>query len=300
MAGGATFSCDACGKQYPWKAELAGKKAKCKCGAVVDIPAQPRAARAAARAPVAVAAAAAPVEQAGGYRCPACKNDLTPGTAICVNCGFDLRSGQYVSTQVDTGDDEAEAAPAPKKKKKAAAAAGGKVSATGWVGVTKSAREKAVAAEADKSRTMKQVIIALVLCVAVVGVIFGGKLIFKHMGNKGDQTANMKGDDAAANDLLQNHQPMEAAEFIKSHDSRMLGTQWTKGKALGKIKEWYDLGAVKVWVASDGLIAREVVIELPKEGEKRKALFDWITIWRDPTGEHPVKDEGQSYLMIAP
>ena len=118
MAGGATFSCNSCGKQYPWKPELAGKKAKCKCGAVLNIPAQPQAARAAARAPVAVAAA--PVEEAGGYRCPACKNDLTPGTAICVNCGFDLRSGQYVSTQVDTADDEAEAAPTPKKKKKAA------------------------------------------------------------------------------------------------------------------------------------------------------------------------------------
>src|SRR5213593_2305644 len=112
MAGGATFSCDSCGKQYPWKSELAGKKARCKCGAILNVPAQPQAAR------------AAPVEAAGGYRCPACKNELTPGTAICVNCGFDLRSGQYVGTDVDTGDQEAEAAPTPKKKKKKAAAAG--------------------------------------------------------------------------------------------------------------------------------------------------------------------------------
>src|SRR5947199_8749342 len=140
MAGGATFSCDSCGKQYAWKPELAGKKAKCKCGAVLSIPAQPQMARAAARAPVAVAAAA-PVEESAAYRCPACKSDLNPGTAVCVNCGYDLRTGQYVSTQVDTGDD-GEAAPAPKKKKKkkAAAAGGatGKPSATGWVGVSKS------------------------------------------------------------------------------------------------------------------------------------------------------------------
>jgi hypothetical protein len=30
----------ACGKQYAWKPELAGKRAKCKCGAVVKIPAE--------------------------------------------------------------------------------------------------------------------------------------------------------------------------------------------------------------------------------------------------------------------
>src|SRR4051794_31875728 len=32
------FSCDACGKSYRWKPELAGRKAKCKCGAVMVCP----------------------------------------------------------------------------------------------------------------------------------------------------------------------------------------------------------------------------------------------------------------------
>jgi hypothetical protein len=32
------FSCSACGRQFAWKKELAGKKAKCKCGAMVEIP----------------------------------------------------------------------------------------------------------------------------------------------------------------------------------------------------------------------------------------------------------------------
>ncbi|MGH7215308.1 MAG: hypothetical protein ACREIT_11150, partial [Tepidisphaeraceae bacterium] len=49
-----TFSCGSCGKSYKWKPELAGKKAKCKCGAEMHVP---------AAAPVAapVARAAAPV-----------------------------------------------------------------------------------------------------------------------------------------------------------------------------------------------------------------------------------------------
>jgi hypothetical protein len=35
---GPKFSCPQCGKVYPWKAELAGKKGKCKCGAVMHVP----------------------------------------------------------------------------------------------------------------------------------------------------------------------------------------------------------------------------------------------------------------------
>ena len=33
-----TFACPACGKTYPWKPALAGKKGKCKCGSVMSIP----------------------------------------------------------------------------------------------------------------------------------------------------------------------------------------------------------------------------------------------------------------------
>lgn len=43
MAGDAAamrFSCDGCGKSYAWKRELAGKKAKCKCGATISVPTQ--------------------------------------------------------------------------------------------------------------------------------------------------------------------------------------------------------------------------------------------------------------------
>jgi len=297
MAGGATFSCDSCGKQYPWKPELAGKKAKCKCGALISIPAQAQAARAAARTPVAVPAAEA-VDESQGYRCPACKGDLTPGQAICVGCGYDLRTGQYVSTQVG-GDDEAEAAPTPKKKKKAAGAAAksGKPSATGWVGVSKSRREKAAENEADKSRTIKQVVIALALCVVVVGVVFGGKFIFKAVGGK-KQDVKMPGQDAEAYRLLNENQPMEAKAFIESHKSRMLGSTWTQAKALLKIQQWYDMGAVSVQVPSDGLMARIVIIELPQDKAKREALINWQAVNEDENGHIiTIKDEGQKYVL---
>ena len=36
---GGKFSCAACGKQYTWKPQLAGKKAKCACGSSLVVPA---------------------------------------------------------------------------------------------------------------------------------------------------------------------------------------------------------------------------------------------------------------------
>ena len=41
MTQGLNFACPSCGKQYPWSAELAGKKGKCKCGNVWRVPAEP-------------------------------------------------------------------------------------------------------------------------------------------------------------------------------------------------------------------------------------------------------------------
>src|SRR5687768_17167318 len=45
------FNCASCGKDYRWKPEIAGKRAKCKCGAEVAVPAKdPGPARSAAKA----------------------------------------------------------------------------------------------------------------------------------------------------------------------------------------------------------------------------------------------------------
>jgi hypothetical protein len=110
------FTCAACGKDYRWKPELAGKKAKCKCGAVIAVPSQaPKVAapkpaakpkpaeqdmdfdglyalaqeenKASARQPTVVD------ESAAGYRCPSCSTPLPPGAAVCSNCRTDLRTG---------------------------------------------------------------------------------------------------------------------------------------------------------------------------------------------------------------
>ena len=40
MPDGPTFACDTCGKTFAWKLQIAGKKAKCKCGAALTVPAE--------------------------------------------------------------------------------------------------------------------------------------------------------------------------------------------------------------------------------------------------------------------
>ena len=97
------FHCSTCGKEYRWKPELAGKKAKCKCGTVISIPTAPPAPKAAE--PEAdldslyalaqeekKATRAAPVASAG-YRCPSCSAEMAAGSAVCTNCGLDIRTG---------------------------------------------------------------------------------------------------------------------------------------------------------------------------------------------------------------
>lgn len=108
------FVCSSCGKDYRWKPELAGKKAKCKCGNVITVPAKPP-------APAAARPLAEPKEQdadldglyalaqeekkavrsagvvdqgaAAGYRCPSCSASMPPGAMICPNCQLDMRTG---------------------------------------------------------------------------------------------------------------------------------------------------------------------------------------------------------------
>ena len=98
--------CPGCGKTYRWKAELAGRKVRCKCGQVMRMPAD---------APGAAlddsdgydlaspeeSAAAAPTAS----RCPSCGQDIKPGTVVCINCGYNLQTGAKIQTAVATDAD---------------------------------------------------------------------------------------------------------------------------------------------------------------------------------------------------
>jgi hypothetical protein len=136
-----TIECPSCMRQYRWKPELAGKRAKCKCGGRVTFPATSPAAVAIAapladdgddagvgvsapdnepgdEAAAALAAlsageknaAAQPTVQLGYNFCPKCNNRLSGDVVLCVRCGYNSRTGRTMSTTVKTGPDAAEVA----------------------------------------------------------------------------------------------------------------------------------------------------------------------------------------------
>lgn len=51
MAEASKFACASCGKEFRWKPEIAGKRARCKCGVTVQVPATDPAAKADAANP---------------------------------------------------------------------------------------------------------------------------------------------------------------------------------------------------------------------------------------------------------
>lgn len=57
MSEASKFKCAACGREFRWKSELAGRKAKCKCGATVQVPATEPVSKGSAVKPGATAAA---------------------------------------------------------------------------------------------------------------------------------------------------------------------------------------------------------------------------------------------------
>lgn len=120
------FICTACGKEYRWKPELAGRKAKCGCGASIVVPAErpsaglaakaaaPALAPTSARAAIAAEPNAAPADlkpaaaESSGAKCPACAAALAPNAVLCVNCGYNLKTGKTLSVVVERDEDEPE------------------------------------------------------------------------------------------------------------------------------------------------------------------------------------------------
>ncbi len=116
------FRCPHCNRGYKWSGKLAGRHVKCKCGAKLEVPADPQA------QPEAKTLVAPNELEAGTYemaehpdeggpamqaaatsghgKCPACNQPIRPGAVICVKCGFNLASGKRMQTQVaqNTGD----------------------------------------------------------------------------------------------------------------------------------------------------------------------------------------------------
>jgi hypothetical protein len=124
-----TVSCTGCSRSYKWKPELAGRKAKCKCGTTVQFPKEAPAAapreldlldppppppQAAGEydlhdtaKPAARSAPPRPAPVATGRRasadadCIDCGKPLPPGAVLCLSCGMNQKTGRKLDTAVE-------------------------------------------------------------------------------------------------------------------------------------------------------------------------------------------------------
>jgi len=115
MAAAGKFSCGGCSKGYTWKAELAGRRVKCKCGQVMTVPKEDPALAEATEpnfddlyaladgTPVADEAITPPPLTRSGGACPSCGASVETGAVLCVKCGHSLKTGKKLKTRSESG-----------------------------------------------------------------------------------------------------------------------------------------------------------------------------------------------------
>ncbi len=93
----AHFECPECAKKYRWKQEIAGRRIKCACNAIVTVPMQD---------PSAAAAMVIPEQAPFGAdmeptrNCPQCSAPVKATAAICIACGTNLVTGAKLETTI--------------------------------------------------------------------------------------------------------------------------------------------------------------------------------------------------------
>ncbi len=113
------------------------------------------------------------------------------------------------------------------------------------------------------------------------------------------------GGDAMAEELLRDGKSAEAKAWFGDVNKRRRLDDWGAQKALPLVNELYAQGAVKVTAVdidpdedAGGEVASHLVVTLPADPEKRKALLALIT--RRFPEDGPRKDHGQKYEVLTP
>jgi len=98
--------CPACKKKLKAPERLAGKRAKCSCGAVLMVPAV-------AKRELDALDALLAGERVGQATCPSCDADMPPDAVLCTTCGYNAKTGKRMQASLPTG---AEAPAGPPKQ----------------------------------------------------------------------------------------------------------------------------------------------------------------------------------------
>ncbi len=91
-----------CGARYRWTDDRAGRHVRCSCGRVLRMPPAPPADD--VDAGDFVIQPPPPKSDDDLRACPACAELLAPGSVLCMNCGFDVRTGAITRIEDDETD----------------------------------------------------------------------------------------------------------------------------------------------------------------------------------------------------
>ncbi|MCI0539175.1 MAG: hypothetical protein L0Z50_28540 [Verrucomicrobiales bacterium] len=107
--------------------------------------------------------------------------------------------------------------------------------------------------------------------------------------------------------LLRDPRKSEAIKWLEGarDGQRTLGRHRTAGTSAKLVRNLYGLGASEVLAVQiqpgrngDGQHTGKLVVKLPQEAERRKAIFGWCQEQGDSLGFSPDLDRGESHLFL--
>lgn len=150
------------------------------------------------------------------------------------------------------------------------------------------------ATSGEHAALIRQAVIYSLLLAVVIGAVFGLRYLG---GSRGGQPAKPGlGEDSKVEAMFSSEDGTEAKQWLADRPGRMLSGM-TTSQAENRIDNWYRMGATKVY-AFGGAMSMNVVLELPADPAKRKALIDWTNDWHRGTPYPVASDVGQKYLLV--
>lgn len=294
------IQCGQCGQKYAWKPEMAGRPVRCKCGQRIDIPPEPHTrdtpaddqtyalaeevhARHSGSGPLQQSVPALAGDTLGSQdKCPECKNPLEPGVLICLNCGFNLKTGRRLTSRpIST--------PAPPPPKPSANTL---ADATSMIGQPRPRQVE----RADINPDTRKVVMLIICCtLAIIGVIVGWLVFVREPA----APVVYLGDDKAITWEL-NSGSSSVEQFLSRGNNLVMIGGLNSSQALALDLKLRQMGAVDVRLtgAINGVMVRELIIQLPPDAAGRKALFDYQKEYYMTGPRKPDMDVGQKYIRL--
>lgn len=280
-----TFNCSACNRAYPWKPELAGKKARCKCGAVMQVPASLEAAPDepsldALESAIPPPPADAPPLPAAAPQCPACSAQLPEGAVLCMACGYNLRTGQRVTTEVGAAPPAGAPRPpgAPRRIERIEPPGAGSL--------------------------LMAIGVSVLLLLAVVGIFFwrfsgrAGELV-KVTSKAADKLSPVEAEDRRLGELLEEEGVVGVRAFMEFEKNGAIPEIGLTADNHGDFSfKWFNEGAANLYFITEGPAKGTLIVEMPERLAWRKKVFSTIAELPRQAGEAAPIDKGQNYVAV--